>query len=216
MTNLSLKTFKIDHNDPIVFAVIDRIARDTKVVPFGYQTTEDIRQDIWLICINAIKEWQPEKITEDTKTFEQALEKFLRVVVPNRIVNRFKEITKTVKSPCPTCEYFNDSGSVLGNCKKFGDEKSKCSKFSRYTFSVASRNDLLNIIDEPEETNYSEEWAAELSTTDIVKNIKEKLDTNTKEDFDNVINGKNIPKKSLTRIREVTREIISQEKKNAE
>jgi archaellum component FlaG (FlaF/FlaG flagellin family) len=75
---------------------------------------------------------------------------------------------------------------------------------------------LLNIIDEPEETNYSEEWAAELSTTDIVKNIKEKLDANTKEDFDNVINGKNVPKKSLTRIREVTREIISQEKKNAE
>lgn len=197
--NISLKTFKLDHNNPLVYSVIDKIAKDTKIIPFGYQSTEDIRQDIWVICINALKEWVPEKISEDTKSIEQAVEKFLRVTVHNRLINRFKEVTKTVKSPCPRCKYYSES--VEGNCKKFGEDKERCSKYSKYIASIASRNDLLNIVDETDDRNYSEEWDDNLIASDLAKNIMENLSDDLKIDFKNMVEGKNISKKALAKIR---------------
>lgn len=207
---MNLKTYKINTNDPRVIEIIERIVKQTKVVPYGYQTSDDIKQDIWIICLNALKEWQPDKITADTDSLAQAIEKFLRVTVNNRLVNRFKEVTKTVRSPCPRCQYYKDDEPDF--CLKYKFEKEKCSKFNKYLKSISRRNDLLNILEEPEERNNDLEWDNEMTARNIQQKIKESLPPELLEDFENMLNGVSISKNSIKLIREISFKVIEENK----
>src|SRR5687767_13562075 len=101
--------------DPKIFEIIDRIAEEHSGPrkTFGYLNEDDLKNEIWAICLEKLKDFNEER---------GELEHFLRVLVKNRLVNRFKDITKSVRSPCPRCVYYDPDNSP-SDCGKFGDDR---------------------------------------------------------------------------------------------
>ena len=81
-----------------VFTLISRIASEHSRKPFGYLTQQDMVSEIWAICLTAIKEFDISR--------GKPLEHFLRASVKNRLINRFKELTRSVRTPCLRCPYY--------------------------------------------------------------------------------------------------------------
>lgn len=61
-----------------VHAIIDKICTDNRNKTFAYFTVEDIRQEIWIICLKALDGYDPKK---------GKLEHYLRRSVKNRLYN---------------------------------------------------------------------------------------------------------------------------------
>ena len=116
------------------YRIIEKISREHCKKTFGYLDQDDLKNEIWIICLEKLKDHDPERAP---------LEHFLRVAVKTRLINRFKDITKSVRSPCPRCMYYNASGENFG-CNKFGENKNECNKWRSYKLSIQSRNSLLN------------------------------------------------------------------------
>lgn len=104
--------------DPKVFDIINRISHEHSHKTFGYLDENDLKNEIWIICLEKLKDFDPSR---------GYLEHFLRTSVKNRLVNRFKDITKSVRSPCPRCPFYRHKEEV--DCVKFTDNKHQCNKW---------------------------------------------------------------------------------------
>lgn len=67
--------------------LIEKIAKSQSHRPFGYLDEEDLVDEIWLICLEALPEWC---------THKGPKENFLRRTVANRLKNRYREVVKYV------------------------------------------------------------------------------------------------------------------------
>lgn len=142
------------------------------------------------------------------------LENFLRVVVKNRLINRFKDITKSVKSPCPKCPYYDKGGSP-SDCAMYGDDRHLCDKWNTYQITVDSRNSLLNAM-EPQIERYDFDANLDrLSDLEIQDKVYNLITDEYKRDFKQILNGETISKQKLKRLRkEVERVLPTLESKN--
>lgn len=180
--------------DERTFDVINRIANEHCGKTFGYLSKEDLKNEIWVICLDKIKDFDYER---------GELEHFLRVSVKNRLVNRFKDITKSVRSPCPRCPFYNiDSPS---NCSKFGDERNLCIKWRNFELSTDSRNSLLNASEPQFERKAKDNILNQVSAKEIQLILLEKIDIRFKRDLEQLISGAKISKQ---RIKKLKREVL--------
>src|SRR4051812_47077266 len=99
--------------DEETFRIIDRISREHSHKPFGYFAEDDLRNEIWVMCLNKLA---------DFNTDRGQLEHFLRVSVKNALINKYKGVTKSIVCPCTRCPFFKPDalGENFKTCKKFG------------------------------------------------------------------------------------------------
>lgn len=161
--------------------IINRIADSSSNNTFGYLDKGDLKGEIWVICLNALKDFK----SDDGKN---KLEHFLRVTVKNRLVNKFKDITKTVNSPCPKCPYY-DPGQSVNDCGLFGELREDCDKWTAYQSTIKSRNALLNPTIEGVERKYLDNPINKLILDETKEKILEKLPNEFLTDFNTLLSG---------------------------
>lgn len=172
------------------FELIDRIAKEHSKKEFGYLTQEDLRNEIWVICLDIISSFTKDK---------GELENFLRVSVKNRLINKFKDITKTVRSPCPRCPYFKPD--EIPDCAKFGEDKYSCKKWKNYTLSVSSRNSLLNASEQQSERSTDDKYTNYIIADEMYLIVKSHINPNFLYDFEKLHKGENLTKNKLKKLK---------------
>ncbi len=182
------------------FDTIERIAKEHSGKPFAYLTKEDLYSEIWVICLQALPEFDP--------SGHNKLEHFLRVSVRNRLVNLYKEKSKSVRSPCSRCEFYDPGGSP-SNCAKFGEEFMRCDKWRNYLSSVERRNALLNAIGDPCERPIKNETLDSIFTKELAEIMSDCLSPDIYADLIKVLEGEHIPKNKEERLRDEIRGVLS-------
>jgi hypothetical protein len=167
---------------------------------FGYLSKTDIKNEIWVICLEKLKDFDSER---------GQLEHFLRVTVKNRLINKFKDITKSVRSPCPRCPYF-DPGESPSDCARFGDDRHLCSKWHNYELSVQSRNSLLNASEQQIERETKFSTLSKIYSDEIKRLILDNIDKNFAYDFNELISGGKISKQRLKKLKKEIFRILSE------
>lgn len=174
-------------------ALILKLSHEHNHRIFGYLTKDDLAGEICLICLNAVSSYK--------KTMGP-LENFLRATIKNRLINKFKDVTKSLKKPCVRCPYFDlDSPS---QCAKFGDNRHECDKWQKYQLSINSRNSLLNATEDQKERSYEDDGLTRMLSNEIKVLLTEKLGKDYIYDFNKLIKLEDLPKQ---RFRKLKREI---------
>jgi hypothetical protein len=184
------------HKD--TFEIINRIAEEHSKKIFGYLTQEDLKGEIWSICLERLKDYDQSR---------GELEHFLRVSVKNRLVNRFKDITKSVRSPCPRCPYFDKGNDP--DCARFGHEKNLCSKWKNYQLSIASRNSLLNASEEQYERSVLNSTLNRMVGMELSTIVIDNIDISFKHDLVEFMSSGKISKQRIKKLKKEIVKILS-------
>ena len=185
-----------------VFKIIKRISEEHCRKTFGYLDEDDLKNEIWLICLEKLADYNDER---------GELENFLRVSVKNRLVNRFKDITKSVRSPCPRCEFY-DKGNSPSDCSKFGHDRHLCKKWNNYQLSIESRNSLLNASEQQEERADSENMINSIEARELQVLVAGKVDKAFEHDLQLLVSGGKISKQRLKKLKKEIARVLSIEK----
>lgn len=187
--------------DKKTFDIISNIANEHASVAFrkkfGYLTKDDLVNEIWVICLEAVK-------TYDSTV--GPLENYLRKIAFNRIINRHKNITKSIKSPCPACP-FQDIGNEP-DCLKFGLNKHLCDKWSKYMLSRDSRNALLNSVEQGMDREEDCRELDKIIGSELVHIVKDKIPKKYFRDFVKLISHEKISKLRFKRISREVKKIL--------
>lgn len=182
--------------------IIQRIAEEQAISAnhkkFGYLKKEDLVNEVWIICL--------EKLPEFNKELGE-LEHWLRVVVSNRIVNKFKQINKFVRLPCIRCEYYAKKEDP--DCVMFGHEKMNCSKWANYQSSRESRNNLLNATEEKNDRYKNDSTLDSMMGHELVEMVKDRIPQKYQRDFNNFINHEKINKQKLKTLQKIIIRIVN-------
>jgi len=184
--------------DPNVLKLITFIAEGHSHKVFGYLNEEDLKQEIWCICLQALDDFNQDR---------GKLEHFLRVTVRNRLTNRFKEITRSVRSPCPRCPYY-DKDEGENHCALYGLEKHMCKKWHNYQLSVVSRNSLLNAVENVVEPRSEDDVFNQLAGGELVEIITSLIDQKYVKDFDDFIGGNKLSHQKFYQLIEHIKKVL--------
>lgn len=193
--------------DQKTFDIIEKIAiehsRNLQRKPIGYLNRDDLKNEIWAICLDKLKDFNSDR---------GELEHFLRVSVKNRLVNRFKDITKSVRSPCSRCPFF-DPGKSPSDCAKFGDDRHLCSKWRNYQLSIESRNSLLNASEHQVERQANDIASDKMAIAEFKDIVADKVGKNYRRDLEQLLSGGSVPKQKLKKLKKEILRVLEQEKK---
>lgn len=201
---------KEDLTDEVV-ELITRISEEHSSNIFGYLEIEDLRSEIWIICLEALSEF-------DINTGK--LENFLRASVKNRLINRFKEITKSVRPPCLRCEHacknkpdtdcsLVKNAGTMARPTKF---RMACQKWNKYELSVSSRNSLLNSTEYVQEEYHSNCPLNISANKELVEKLKSKIsDQEMLNDIQKLMDGISIDNKSMQKLKEKAMQILDED-----
>ncbi len=171
--------------------LIEKISKEHSQKTFGYLEEDDLKNEIWVICLEKIKDYDPAR---------GELENFLRVAVRNRLVNKFKDVTKNVRSPCPRCPFFRPN-EVPGDCGKFFEEKHQCNKWANYSLSVQSRNSLLTVSDQKTERRAETDFVDQLAAREAKDQVYDTVSLLYKNDLDQLLSTGKISKQRMHKLR---------------
>lgn len=176
--------------DKKVEDIIFRISNEHSHKKFGYLTEEDLKNEIWVICLEKLKDFDYSR---------GELEHFLRVSVHNRLVNKFKEITKSVRPPCPRCRFFKEG--EFPDCGKFGENKDYCDKWRAYQISIESRNSLLNAAEDKVERKEDQYISDRIAAHEIKDLVSKYIGRSYRNDFNRMVAGEKISKQRLKKLK---------------
>lgn len=189
-----MKASKLDKK---TFEMIDRISKEHCNNVFGYLNKDDLKNEIWIICLERLKFFKGKR---------GKLEHFLRVTVKNRLINRFKDVTKSVRSPCPRCEFYKENR--VQPCTRYNDAKDQCKKWQNYQLSIVSRNSLLNSAEQQQERCLSDNILTKLSANEMKEIVRKNLPIEYKHDFEKLERGEKICQQDMKKLRTVIYDLL--------
>lgn len=184
--------------DKYTFDIIDTISKQHSNKVFGYFDKDDLKNEIWTICLEKLKDFNGKR---------GELEHFLRVSVRNRLINKFKDVTKIVKSPCLNCPMYCPGKEI--DCKEFGLNKHQCDKYNNYKLHVESRNSLLNVTEPKFEPFQSGDFLDKIAANEIIEKIKPLIPNEHRLDFNNFISG-NLSRKKISKLKKIILKILKE------
>lgn len=179
--------------------LIEQISKEHSNNTFGYLTKDDLKNEIWVICLDAVKHYNKKR---------GPLENFLRVSVKKRLINKFKDVTKSVRSPCLRCEYY-DKGNSPSDCSMFGDDRHLCKKWKNYQLSIESRNSLLNSVEHKNERVIEDNSLNIAMINELKEKIYANIDRSVLHDFNEFLGGKILPFQKMNRLKRTISEILN-------
>lgn len=101
---------------------IENLAERFSLNTFAYHEREDIKQEVWVICLESIDKFDPNKS-------KASLETFLFSVVKNELTNMYNKLFRRINPPA--------------KCKGCSEEcKSKCKSWKKYKTSLKKIQEL--------------------------------------------------------------------------
>lgn len=185
--------------------IIQKIADTYSLRAYSYIEIEDLKAEIWLICLELLN-------TKKYKKTCGALENYLIVSVKNRLVNKFRTINRPVRSPCNRCLYFDksNSGKYENNCKRFGSKRELCDKYERFEQSKESRLQIMNVTCNDDFERYTTSSVLDNMITDeTIDKIRAVLPKELLGDFNKIINHEKVNKIKTERIIEAVKDILN-------
>ncbi len=176
--------------DQTTFDLISKIAEDHSHKTFGYLSQEDLRSEIWVICLNLIKNYDYSR---------GPLENYLRRSVKNRLINKFKDITKSVRRPCGRCEFNDDNKNP--HCQKFGQDKYECDKWRNYELSVKSRNSLLNASESSIERERNSSALDSVVSDELKQFLAKNISPKYKRDLEELFDSGKLSKQRMKKLK---------------
>src|SRR3990167_7640042 len=125
------------------YSVIAKIAEEHCHRTFAYLDKDDLYQEIWTICLDKLDTFKID--TCKNLLLDKQLEHYFRCIVSNRLVNKFKKVTKSVRNPCIKCPNYKPKSK--NQCGADRGVESCIKKVRVYNLSVESRNSLLSCLD---------------------------------------------------------------------
>jgi DNA-directed RNA polymerase specialized sigma24 family protein len=188
--------------DKETFDIINRISEEHSGPrkKFGYLTEDDLKSEIWAICLDKLKDFDRDR---------GELEHFLRVLVKNRLINRYKDVTKSVRPPCPRCEFYDPDGKP--SCVKFGEDKHLCNKWRNYELSVESRNSLINASEQQYERSIRDNTLDKLLNRELQTLVFSKIGDEFRRDLNELVSGGKISKQRIKKLKKEILRIIQAE-----
>jgi hypothetical protein len=169
---------------------------------FGYLDKKDLEHEIWVICLDILKNYNKSR---------GELENFLRVAVKTRLINKFKDITKSVKLPCLTCPFYDASKKSSGlDCTRFGVDKHLCDKWNEYKMSVQSRNSLLNATEPKLERETNRNALDSIIYKEYQQRILDHLPDDLKNDFAQFLGNRKLSRQKFKKLRKEIMRIIEE------
>lgn len=193
-----------DKNNKKIVDLINKIVKDHSNYnrTFGYLDKKDLENEIWVICLDILK---------DYKKSRGELENFLRVAVKTRLINKFKDITKSVKIPCLVCPFYNPSKKDIGmECTQFGKDKHLCDKWNEYRLSVQSRNNLLNATEQKMERKTESGVLDEMVFSEYKDRIMDCLNEYMKKDFLKLVNNQKLSRQKFKKLKKEVIRVVEE------
>lgn len=185
--------------DQEVFDIINRISAEHSKKVFGYLTEDDLKNEIWVICLDKLNDFDGDR---------GKLEHFLRVSVKNRLINRYKDVAKIVRSPCPKCPFYDLLSP--SDCGKFGDSRHLCKKWKKYETSKHSRNCLLNSTEQVIDREHVDDVLGHMSNVEIKDFLFENISSGFKRDLQCLFDGYRLNKNRLNKLKNEINKIIEE------
>ena len=165
---------------------------------------EDLKGEIWAICLEKLNTFEKDSSRPDL-SLEKQLEHFLRSIVSNRLVNRFKKITKSVRSPCPKCPYYK--GKERGCEAHYGN--SYCAeKLNQYNISVESRNSLLVAVDTEYERPSDTEITDWIAGRELYLSVKDDLPEQQQKDLEKLMEYEELSKDQMDTLKSEINKVL--------
>lgn len=185
--------------DKETFDIIDRISKEHSHKEFSYMTKSDLVNEVWIICLEKLPDYHPSR---------GKLEHFLRVAVKNRLINRYKDITKTVRSPCPRCQYFRKGEKP--DCAKFKFDKYLCRKFRNFELSNQSKDSLIKSSESKIERTFEDNILDKILGSEFKNIILPKISKSSKYDIDQIMSGGKISKQRVKKLKKEIFKILDE------
>ncbi|MFA5670076.1 MAG: hypothetical protein WC967_12620 [Balneolaceae bacterium] len=186
-----------------VSGTIDKIAHNHKNKTFSYYDKDDIYQQVWNICIEALPSFRSDR---------GEVEHFLRCVVKNRLCNIYNSVNRISRCPCNKCDFYDKD---TDECTALG-KKEKCKRYESYRLSTETQkrlNSCKSYESIPEgENGFYPTPDMNLMADDLYWEIVHSLPDNYTEDFMRMISGERINSFRKADIRIAVREILNGEK----
>lgn len=167
---------------------------------FGYFDEEDIQSEIWIICLQALEEYN---------NSIGPLKNFLIRTVKNRLVNKFKGVTKALRSPCLRCEHYRPEKTI--DCAAFGVDKHECSRWKNYTLSIESRNSLINTSEDLKERYDDVPAELKLEAQEAIEYIRKSIDPSMLKEFNRMVAGEIINNSKSEKIVEEVKRLLREQ-----
>lgn len=205
MTKIKTKTFNSiykEGTDELTDEAIDlihRISHEHSNKDFPGYERDDIKSEIWQICLEKIHYYKPET---------GPLENFLRVVVHHRLINKFKKLSLSIVMPCKKCKYYNKKAE--GHCELYGERKLDCDRWANYETKMSARNSLANTVD----VSFASESLDDSAEIDIddtnvtVGKIRELLPQKYLYDFELFLSGTDISKPIYNKLISMIKDVL--------
>lgn len=184
-----------------IFDIINRISEEHSKKTFGYLTEEDLKNEIWVICLDKLNDYDGDR---------GKLEHFLRVSVKNRLINRYKDVAKIVRSPCPKCPFYDIT--CASDCAKYGDNRHLCKKWKKYEMSKNSRNSLLNPTEQIIDRAIHEDVLTTMSNQELVDFLFQYVNPVFIKDFECLLSGYRISKNRLSKLKNEVNRVLAEYK----
>jgi len=178
----------------VITLIISQISGKFK---FGVYGIEDIRQEAFLLAIEALEKYDGER----------KLENFLRVHIRNRLNNLKRNKHARYEPPCKSCPFFNRA--LPNGCSAY-DEKTDCDLWAKWLLKFQKRERFVNPIDiglvsleGGDNQVYEKTWRVEL-----IELIRLELPAELAGDFLRFLDGVKLNKARRTKLFEGIGKII--------
>lgn len=183
-----------------IIELIEKLSQEHCHNKFGYLDKNDMKNEIWVICLEQLEKYEESR---------GDIEHFLRVAVKTRLINRFKDVTKSVKSPCPKCPFFDRNAP--SDCAKFGDSKMDCDKWKKYQGLKQSRNSLLNIVEDQNKRTVEDKSSNHIINDELKSLVLQKLPLEYHHDFTQLTSGGKLNKQREKLLINIVKTIINED-----
>lgn len=186
-----------------VIKVIEKVINRTcSKYTFGYYERDDIKQEAFIIAINALEKYDGVR----------PLENFLQVDLGNKLKNLKRDKYQRIEKPCLKCPLYNLS--IESQCDKYTD-KTECDLYRNWYNRNETKKNLVvpicfnNVNDEQEESmKYTDSVLSNLSEAEILQIVEENLPADLRKDFIKLRFGAKLSRYHKAKIQEAIMEIL--------
>lgn len=176
---------------------------------FGHWDEDDIRQEIYLLCVDARDRFDPAKA--HGPTFEDKVKNFLFIHCKNRIAHLYRDKFHRNDPPCDRCSS-GEPCSPEGFCKRFLEWKDR-NRAKASLFASATGSGPFNDAKDGCHDHNREERVARLGedpdSQETIERVLAQLPQESRTDFLRLVNGARFHKGRRAKLLKLVRKIVT-------
>lgn len=180
------------------YQVVEQVANT--IAPnftFGYYEAEDIKQEIWIMCLEALPKFD--------KNRGASLKTFLLVHCKNRLISLKRNKTSRIVLPClDKCPHWDDE---LQECSKYR-KRSNCKDYSKWQSTINDKNKIFALMElDDTEAYYETDILEDIHKDELLSYIDENIPAKYRNNYLQFIEGGKLSTYSKNVIRDLVKRL---------